>query len=154
MSTSTPRCPRGVPTGGQFAARNRNEAALDLGIPVASITPEQFPISLLHDYDRLDMVGNDGWTVERITQDVRRTGRIRRPLDIGFSAAEVANGNYTIYVFDGHHRLAVARTQAIYHVRVRSAWRADDAVPIAGIPDEFGDDNGEIGLDRAVGVIG
>lgn len=96
--------------------------------------PEAFPVALLRPYDHLDATGNHGYTLDRLLREVRRDGVIREPLHIGYSAAQVAAGDRAIYVFDGQHRLEVARRLGISHVPVRSAWRSEDALPVDGIP--------------------
>jgi hypothetical protein len=89
--------------------------------------PVLYPVALLRPYDNLDAVGDDGWSLDRLIADARTRG-IRKPLEIAQSAAQLADGDAAVYVFNGQHRLAAARALGLTHVPVTPATRSEDAV--------------------------
>jgi hypothetical protein len=78
-------------------------------------------------YDDLDARGDDGWDIEALLADARVHG-IRKPLEVAHSAAQLAVGDAGLYVFNGTHRLAVARTLGLEHVYAVPAVSSEDAV--------------------------
>lgn len=91
------------------------------------IEPVLFPVADLIAYDNLDTYGDDGWDVDRLLADVRVHG-IRTPLEIARSAAHLATGDRRVFVFNGIHRLTVARILDLRLVPVAPFTRNEDAV--------------------------
>lgn len=89
--------------------------------------PVMFPVCDLVAYDDLDAVGDEGWDVERLLADVRVHG-IRESLEVAHSADHLARGEATVFVFNGVHRLTVARMLGIERVPVVPFTRNEDAV--------------------------
>jgi hypothetical protein len=103
------------------------------------LNPDAFPVSLLHHYDNVDAAGDDGYTQERLEREIRASGRVEKRLEVAHSKKQLAKGDQSIYVFNGNHRLLAARNLRIQYVPVVSHWRSEDAVPVKGIPNEFGE---------------
>lgn len=93
-----------------------------------------YPVAALVAYDDLDAVGDEGWSVDRLLDDVRVNG-IVEPLEVAYSAAHLARGEHTVFVFNGQHRLEVARRLRLEQVPVTPALSSEDAV---WIEDLFG----------------
>lgn len=96
------------------------------------LKPVMVAVNDLVPYDDLDEFGDDGWDVQRLLPAVAAHG-ILKPLEVAHSAVHLARGDQTVFVFNGIHRLHVARLLAMVEVPVLPAVSSEDAVWPEGI---------------------
>ena len=93
----------------------------------SGIEPVMVRVEDLVPYDDLDAFGDDGWDVEGLLPEVQADG-ILKPLEVAHSAVHLARGDDTVFVFNGIHRLHVARLLELVEVPVVPALSSEDAV--------------------------
>lgn len=87
---------------------------------------DTYPTEKLDFYDLPEDIGDEGWDDEILTESVRLNG-IQAPLEIGYSLYDwIVHGTLQPCVFNGNHRLRIARDLGLEEVPV-VASDADDA---------------------------
>ena len=89
------------------------------------------PVAALNFFDDPYLsLGDDGYDVATLKDEVMRDGGIEQPVAVGKSATDVRErGDHSACTFNGNHRLAVARELGIAEMQCEHSW-ADDAVPL------------------------
>jgi len=90
------------------------------------------PVPVLNLYDDPGRsLGDEGWDLARLRDDVVRRGGILEPVAVGMSMHDLdASGDRSVNAYNGNHRLWVARELGYAEILCENS-DADDAVPLS-----------------------